>query len=361
MKIGIITQPLRGNYGGLLQNYALQEILIQLGYEPITLEIMSVRTGLKNVIYQLINLIKYIIGKSSHPILPYAPYRSNPSIIEFVKKYLKTSNTLLNSFPSILVKHLGLNTIIVGSDQVWRPKYNAHLSDMYLKFCKNDKIKKIAYAASFGTSEFEYNRAQTQECSRLLTKFHSVSVRESSGLNILARLKYKYGVQVLDPTLLIGKSGFDKLLSQDLTAKENPYLGCYILDNSQEINYIIKKISVDNGLSIIKRIGENTDGFGPLEWIEIIKNSQLFITDSFHGTVFCILYHVPFISFINSNRGADRFISLLEPLGLLKCLVVDISDFDNIDMHIDWEKVDNILNIHRNHSLLFLKNSLLVS
>ncbi len=358
MKIGIITQPLRGNYGGLLQNYALQEILIQLGHQPITLELMSIRSGLKNIIYQINNFTKYIFGKSPYPILPYAPYRSNIKIKKFVKDHINTSNTLLNSFPMQLIKKLDLGAIIVGSDQVWRPKYNASLTDMYLKFCHDKKVRKIAYAASFGTSEFEYNEVQCQECANLLSKFHSVSVREKTGLNILRKLNFRHGVQVLDPTLLLGKAGFDKLLLDNINTTEEPYLGCYVLDNDEKLNDIIQIISVNNNLYKIKRFGENTYGFGPLEWITAIKNAQLFVTDSFHGTVFCLLYHVPFFSFINSNRGADRFLSLLEPLGLLDRLISDISDCDKRYSHIDWNKVDNTLNNYRNNSLSFLKNSL---
>lgn len=358
MKIGIITLPLLGNYGGVLQNYALQKVLIQLGYDPITLELMSIRTSSKNIIYQFINLTKYIFGKSTRPFLPFAPYRPNPKINEFVEKHLETTNTLLNSFPSLLLKKLNIRTIIVGSDQVWRPKYNACLSNMYLKFCNSDKITKIAYAASFGTSEFEYNESQQQECSKLLVDFQSVSVREKSGLNILGKLGYHHGIQVLDPTLLIGKDGFDRLLSCTITPDENPYLGCYILDNNQELNNVIQKISIDYKLNNIKVFRETNDGFGPLEWIASIKNAKLFVTDSFHGTVFCILYHIPFITYINSNRGADRFMSLLEPIGLLEHLISDISDLKKFNMDIDWDKVDRTINNLRNKSLSFLNKSL---
>lgn len=360
MRIGIVTQPLQNNYGGLLQNYALQQVLKSMGHTPITLDFMAGYSGVCYV-YQAAKLLaRVVLGRAGAFTLKCKPDRiSNEQIDEFIGRNISLTRKFWNRYPSSIIKNYGLDAVIVGSDQVWRPIYNISLKDMYLDFCKDKKIKKMAYAASFGTSEWEYTEAQQGECSELLKHFDAVSVREKSGLKLLEKLERRDGIQVLDPTVLLGREGFDTLLSNCPDSTETiDYLGSYILDDEEGINDRLEGIREKHHLDSVKKFQTNTAGMGPAEWIRSIKNSKLFITDSFHGTVFCLLYHVPFMTVVNTERGADRFYSLLEPLGLTSRIVDNISEIDEIYEDIDWESVDGKLQFMRSESLGFLRNSL---
>lgn len=364
MKIGIVTQPLTSNYGGILQNFALQQVLKNMGHTPVTLDYMHGKSGLHYVYPCLKHLAGFMLGRSNYPFIPYAPTRSNKTIVEFIDRHISKTKTFWNNYSKNLVKKYGCDAVISGSDQVWRPKYNRRqLYDMYLKFCKSYKIPKIAYAASFGTADWEYTDEKAAKCTGLLKHFNAVSVREESGLKHLERLGRRDGVHVLDPTLLLGRDGFDKTLSlEDAEFSKQKYLGAYILDINDEIEAALSNIKEEHGLKEIKSFSANAEGMGPEEWIKTIKYSSYFVTDSFHGTVFCILYHVPFVTLVNQARGADRFYSLLEPLDLADRMATTPEEISAVETQtIDWDDVDARLAELRQKSMDFLEKALRVT
>lgn len=359
MNIGILTQPLKGNYGGILQNYALQQILMQLGHAPVTLDYMWGATGIDYAILALRVTIARLRGRTSRGLPKYAPTRTKSEVIDFVNKHILTSHTFWNKYKRNLIDRYRLDAIIVGSDQVWRPQYNPRLEDSYLSFTKRSDIKRIAYAASFGTSDFEYTRDQIKLCGNLLKNFDAVSVREKSALDILAKLGRTDAEVVLDPTLLLGRQGFEKILpSTDGTESKRPYIGIYILDNTPGIENALRENTNVSATQEIVRVSVDTPGIGPVEWIDTIRKAERFITDSFHGTVFCILFHIPFVSIVNKNRGADRFDSLLSPLGLSDHMVYDVNDIAEHRFHADWGDVDRRLDDLRKESMNFIIESL---
>ena len=205
MKIGIVTLPLWGNYGGILQNYALQYTLRNLGHDPITFDLMPGSTGLKYLFFFARNFISWILGRSKSFFLPYAAKRNVVNIEKFVSDNITVTPPFWNTYSNRLIISNNIDVVIVGSDQVWRPKYSRNLKDMYLAFCKSIAIKKISYAASFGTDEFEYSSKSIKTYSKLLKYFNAVSVREKSGVSILQKLGRDDAIQVLDPTLLLQK------------------------------------------------------------------------------------------------------------------------------------------------------------
>lgn len=354
MKIGIVTQPLIINYGGILQNYALQQVLKKMGYDPITLDFQWGYTGVRWFLRQGVKLIAKLLGKSGDWKEKYAPLRSDKKKNQFIEKNIILSHTFWNCYDSGLIDKYNLDVIIVGSDQVWRPKYNQKLKDSFLVFAKNTVIKKIAYAASFGTEKMEYSGRQKKMAKYALKQFDAISVREKSGIENIRLLGYT-ATQVLDPTLLLGKKGFEDIL---ISPKVDDYIGYYILDGENVIERDIVRIKKMIGTKNIVGITENTSDCGPSEWLGIISNSKIFITDSFHGTIFCILFHVPFFTIINRQRGADRFNSLLTPLNLEDRMINSMSEIKTIETNINWEKVDEKLRILREDSERFLVESL---
>lgn len=359
MKIGIVTQRLWGNYGGILQNYALQQVLIRLGHDPITLDLYRGYTGLTYILAECKNLVYYILGKSNVILLEYAPIRTNVAICDFIDKYIYTTQPIRNKYKSSLISKYKIEAVITGSDQVWRPRFNSRLQDMYLKFTQKYKIKRIAYAASFGTSEWEYNDQQAKKCAKLLKTFDGISVREYSGVELVHKLRSN-AIVTLDPTLLLGRSGFDSVI--DITQPKKSRVGAYVLwNNCTNFNQFIEAIAHSQDIQDWSIFQSDTDGMGPIEWIQTIRESQFFITDSFHGTVFCILYHVPFITYIKGEGGTDRFYSLAKLLGIGNRF---ISDFDTntaiqiANTAIDWDTIDSKLNALRKESLDFLNTHL---
>ncbi|MDE6565339.1 MAG: polysaccharide pyruvyl transferase family protein [Muribaculaceae bacterium] len=356
MNIGIVTQPLIVNYGGLLQNFALQQVLKSLGHNPVTLDYMSGLTGFTYVYKQMRRAVSYLLGRWPEFLYPYKEGRSNREIIAFIEKYISTTHTFWGGYSSSLVDRYALDAIVVGSDQVWRPMYNRHLYDMYLDFCRSEKVLKIAYGASFATSEWEYNARQAKKCSKLLKGFRAVSVREPSGLDLLRRLGRDDGRVVADPTILLGRGGFDKILFGDESpVARRDYLGAYVLDPGEECRRALEDKKNSLGLESVMIYELGKADVGPVQWIDTIRHASFFVTDSFHGTIFCLLYHVPFVTVINETRGAARFRSLLEPLGLEKNLVHRFEDIKDVGCDVDWNNVDRFFAARRAESLAFLR------
>ena len=156
-------------------------------------------------------------------------------------------------------ERLGLGALVVGSDQVWRPKYVENLSTMFLGFEHNPKIKKIAYAASFGTGKWEYCEEQTNECAKLAKQFDLITVRESVGEVFVNNFLASNAEFVLDPTLLLNKEDYIKIVEKENEVKSEGNLFCYILDMTEEKKQFIGHVEKQLGLkSFYVNIGENT-------------------------------------------------------------------------------------------------------
>lgn len=360
MRIGIVTQPLLGNYGGLLQNYALQTVLKKLGHQPITIDyIWNLR--LHRYVHSCIKTIAmYLIPSRRRQFTKWHAVRTNKVIDTFVNKYISKTDYVYRYSPSLIDK-LQLDAVITGSDQVWRPIYNANLKDLYLDFARDKDILKIAYGASFGTSEHEYTQGNISFCKKAAKRLDAVSVRESSGIQLCRDYFGIEATAVLDPTLLLSVDDYLKL-SADVPLRKGKFVVTYILDYKPEYDRLIQNVCDLNGLSDIISVAVNDENFAPQDWIALIRDASFVVTDSFHATVFSIIFHKPFLSICNHERGADRFISLLKPLGLLDRLVDDISqNLDILSQPIDWDKVDKLLDNQRKKSIDFLTSSLALS
>lgn len=205
MKIGILTLPLVDNYGGILQNYALQQTIKSLGHEPITIRSLN-----KHFLYRywpLITtkiIIAKLLGRNSHfPELPFVAKRKHKETQRFVHDMIKSTHERYVYMPKDIVGKHKLDAIVVGSDQVWRPMYNELIINMFLSFCTDDKIHRVAYAASFGVDCWEYSKSQTKKCRELIKLFDGISVREASGIALCKKHLGCNAIEVLDPTLLL--------------------------------------------------------------------------------------------------------------------------------------------------------------
>lgn len=380
MKIGILTQPLHANYGGLLQNYALQQALIRLGHDPETID-WAMPYDLK---YRLSKLKSTIISTFSpnKKNIHYKLTSKEKSIIQqhtdyFISKYIKHTYTLQSSraFKRQSVNG-GYQAYVVGSDQCWRPGYNYFLKEMFLSFLGDEKVKRIAYAASFGTDFWEFNRAQSAACSILAKKFNLITVREDTGVRLCKEYLGVDAVHVLDPTLLLSKNDYTRLISDENEPKSSGNLFYYVLDPDTKKKAFIESAAKRMGLtpfSIMPKYQAETrtketvknqieDCVFPsvTSWLRAFLDAEMTIVDSFHGMVFSIIFNKSFWVIGNPNRGMSRFISLLRILNLEERLI-NIENLDKVDFKkdIDWNVVNANVDRYRQKSLELLHKSLL--
>ena len=376
MKIGILTQPLRNNYGGLLQAFALTRILHDMGHTAIVLQ-------RRKYDFQICGShILYLISCWLRRLLHTRPYISRESwdVIEmhtqdFANNYIPKSPLIYKT--KKLHKFIAsqkIEALIVGSDQVWRPQYSPCIDDFFLGFAQKMNIKKIAYAASFGTDFWEFDRKQTKKFSKLLASFDAISVREDSAIALCQEhFKTPPPLHVLDPTLLLSAKDYSAIIhNQKKTYKCEGELFCYILDNDST-----KKEFIENCANASKykpyfcmpkrEITPNNVFFDlkecifpPVEqWLQSFRDAKLIITDSFHGCVFSIIFHKPFWVIKNPKRGNNRFESLLRLFKLEDRVINDSITNFCWDRHINWDEVDSRIIKEKNKSINFLANALI--
>ncbi len=357
MKIGIVTQPLLNNYGGYLQAWALQEQLRKMGHEPITINYIPARTKWYRYLFSWIKTILLLcIGKKREFAKVTPPAKRNSVFDSFVNNHLSLT-PIVHKYSPKLVEEYGFDAVITGSDQVWRPIYNGYIEDMYLRFVRKEGVKKMAYAASFGVDTWEYTSEQTKKCKRWAQQLNTVSVREESGVKLCKDYLNVDAIEVLDPTLLHTSEDYAKLCA-DIPCATEPYLASYVLDITPEKQQYIEQKAQEQGLPLrIFSAGKDAE-LSIEEWLSIFRDAKFIITDSFHGTVFSILFHKPFLVLTNEKRGASRFESLLGKFGLENRIITSLEQsISAID--IDWQEIDDRLNNRRNLDKEFLQKAMI--
>ena len=310
MKIAIRTLPFRNNYGGILQNYALQKVLQDLNHESITID-SEVKENPWWV--YCLSWIKTALLFFTKKRRSFAKFKKKdkqlPSFALFVKQNIKTNQNInLNLKKFVCSK--SIDVIIVGSDQVWRPKYSGNIYKAFLNDVKTINVKRIAYAASFGVDIWEYSKEQTFKCSILAKKFNAISVREQTGVELCKKNLDIKASLVLDPTLLLDKKDYFKLC-EDISSPTNKYLAAYILGSNETTYELCEKIAKEKNLSLKYFSADSQATLSIPEWLAMFRDASYVVTDSFHGTVFSIIFGKEFKCIYNNARGAARFESLL--------------------------------------------------
>jgi hypothetical protein len=285
----------------------------------------------------------------------------------FIDEYI--SPLLLDSFGQVSRKDF--DAFVVGSDQVWRPKYFPGVEDAFLAFAEGWDVKRVSYAASFGTGELEYETPLLEKCTELLKRFDAVSVRELSGVRMCAEwFDCDSAVHVLDPVMLLDADKYRMLASN---ASEHPAKGkivTYILDKNPHKQSVVDFVSrtgqmgvhdvsvtpYDNSVPLADRVVPPVE-----QWLAGFVDAEFVVTDSFHGCVLAILLHKRFVVVGNSSRGLTRMQSLVDMFGLDQRLVHGIDPDDDGEFFLsepDWDNVDEILKKKIHECEGFLKNAL---
>lgn len=352
--------PLCANYGGTLQNWALQQVLKKMGHDPITLRFPVMFQGISSLHYwtrvfpiQALRFVahKFIEGKCEMP-LTIGLWKKNVSGMErFVNEHINVTEYLPNLNMDDVRKY-GIEALIVGSDQIWRPVMYDAVKYYFLGFTVDSDILRIAYAPSVALDEWPYKEDVTVKLRELIKKFSAVSVREESSVKLI---KDNLGVEaqwVLDPTMLLSKEDYLEICKGEPPIEE-PFVFAYILDMTEEKQNTIKKIANIQGCSIRILTADKTNENDTIEkWLNYFRDSQYVITDSFHGTVFSLIFQKQFYCFYNNTRGNARIDSLKKITGLDKRFIKD--SFEELDYSIDYTVVNKKIDIMRNTSMSFL-------
>jgi hypothetical protein len=361
-----------------VQCYALQHVLQNLGHEAIVLqrEFNRQYTVKGACVYYAKHVVKLLLGRRSSWHYYISQKRRDfiaQNTYTFTEKYITPISTKCYTTEQLAreVESLRLDAIIVGSDQVWRPYYSPCQPNYFLDFLpENSAIKRISYAASFGGDEWQFTSDMDAQFGRLLKKFCAVSVREQSGIDLCKEHFGVTAVQTLDPTMLLEQDDYRRLVGNTKRYRGN--LFCYVLDSSAEKENVIRTIADQSANKVFTSMPELCDSaynlygdlarcvYPPVEnWLSAFMEADMVVTDSFHGTVFSIIFNKPFWVVGNADRGMARFNSLLSLFGLENRLITAASA-RNTDFNtpINWIAVNQKRKELQAESFEFLKSAL---
>lgn len=295
-KIGILTINDDVNYGNRLQNYALQEFLKKREIEVETILNRPDLIGNRYYVKQMKDLIKKILFFKKD-------YKRYLNFKKFNQKFIKFSKYRIdqNNIPDQLI--MDYDYFITGSDQVWNPYFGRMSNLDFLTFAP--KAKRISFSASFGISELPDNMKEWYK--EGINGLNKISVREERGKELIKELTGREDVVVLlDPTMLLTKTEWDKIARKpkQIEPNERYILNYFLGDLSDSRMDEIQRIANQNNCKIINILNENDPFFecDPSEFLYLEKNAYLICTDSFHSSVFAILYDRPFIIFDREDK-----------------------------------------------------------
>ena len=319
MKVGILTFHYGSNYGGVLQCYALQQVLKSMGHDSFVVNYVP-KDSFKKFVFVVLEFLQKRNRQSLNALWHYVFYHrsSRKVFLEFRNRYLSmTSESVdVNSF-----KDIDCDAIVVGSDQVWN--YSQQKRSVYfLGWLKNPKVRKLSYAACCGSNKVdEQYRSQLVE---QLSVFSAISVRSSETQHFIKDVMDKEVPVVADPTFLYDFKEF-------IRPNNKKYILTYILTddieggNASAIKEIKKHypgipvysiVISDRQPRLCPWADKQLFDVSPDEWVNLINNCTFLYTDSFHGAVFAMKYGKPFIAYYSNEASGRRIIDLQHTFSL---------------------------------------------
>ena len=382
-KIGCVIAYTEGhnNYGTSLQGYAMLKKIQQLGYEVEVIQytkrlsawqkmkfvVNALRAGeWKNIKHRLTS--KQILKK--YPAYAASVAERTKAVDAYKQKRLMPLFHEYIGYDALHKGSLNYAAVVVGSDQVWTPMSlpNKFFNLLFV----DDSVRKVAYASSFGVSEIP--SFQRKATGAYLDRFYKIGVREQRGKEIVEELSHQKATVVADPTMLLNREEWEQEIANAYTATNEPYIFCYFLGTNQVARKAANELKTKTGYKIItiRHMDEYVPGdelFGdeapyavdPNDFVRYISGASYVCTDSFHCTVFSILFHRQFMTFYRFAEGSktgrnSRINSLFNLLELQDRLYT--GDISFISKNIDYDKVEKRLENLRKNSIEFLKDSL---
>ena len=361
MKVYVATYY-RRNYGSALQAYALQSKLKELGAEPVIVKPAPPETG-----KTLMDKQRFYFRREAHYGLVRKIRRSIEkrlyvSRAEKIDRFINGHADIVR-YEDVLEAMRGEKCVLLaGSDQIWNI-LNHEIDDFYLfRDIDNPRARKVSYAASIGISDI--TEEQKKYYARALAGFDAVSFREAHALRLLGEaLENRELRQDVDPTLLHDAAFWEALLPP--AGAEAPFLFVYMLRPDPGVMEIARHIAREKHLKIVYiglysnyyfGIRTVTDA-GVEDFLHYLHNAQIVVTNSFHGTVFSLLFHKKFAS-VRIDSTSSRAESLLRLVGLEDRLIDSTADCAHIDCDYDYDSVDRALEAARNDSVDYLRRVL---
>ncbi len=349
-KVGIMSMQRIINYGSFLQAYALSHIIKNLGHE---VEFVDFK-------------IEPCIREAYIPETADCFSGTDRFYFNEVEKF---NNKFKNEYlPELEINERNerpeLDTLVIGSDEVFNClQDNADVGYSLELFGKDHNAKKIiTYAASCGATTYErlLEHEKHEEISELLNQFNHISVRDDNSKKVVETLSNIVPINHLDPVLI-----YD--FSNDV--RDNVNLDNYIIVyaysfnlNDEECNYIRQFAQKHNkkivSIGTYQRCTDIYIPAHPLEVLPYFQKADYIITNTFHGTIFSIKTHRPFVSFTR-NYNTQKLSDLLTRLGFEDRLITSLSDLDNaFSKEVDFSKIDDLLKAEQERSLEYLKNNI---
>lgn len=331
------------NVGAGLQAFALQKYLLDKGndveiidYKPVYLSGHYSLFTINNPKYRkpVINIL-YLIAKLPNRIKRLISQRKKRFDL-FKKEYLLLTSKKYSSNSEMFDQFQDADIFIVGSDQVWNPLFqNGKDPAFFLDFASDSKVK-ISYAASFATDQL--SEEDEKRMYPLLSRFDEISVRESRGIELLNKMGLN-AICVCDPVILIDQDVWKSLAVYQNNRKK--YIFYYDFDNNSKVQAVIRKYADEMNYDVLSvTYAEGMiycRDMGPLEFLGYIMNAEIIVTNSYHATVFSVIFHKPFYVFSrkeNLNSRIEDFITYLE----LQNKCYSLNSLGSIEY--SWEEID---------------------
>ena len=387
-KIGcvVIMHPGQNNYGSSLQGFATVSKIGQLGYDYEIIRYNKKRS-VKETLSQLPDMLKIgLVGQVCYRLhkkldfMLHSDYKRTRAIRTkavdaFKAKYLDAKSRFYTGYEALHKGSLNYAAVMVGSDQVWGP------FSLYSKFYNllfvDEAIPKFSYASSFGVSVI--HPCQRKAVAGYLNRMDKIGVREQRGKEIVKELTGKEAKVVLDPTLLLTREEWEMNIDESRCAMDQPYILCYVLGERKDIRESIKELSRRTGIKIVNlphidnyhsmddRLGDiNLYDVDPFDFIRLVRDAKYVVTDSFHGSVFSILFHKKFLTFYRKDpkkKGSthSRIDSLFDIFQVKDRIYTDGDIRRQMEAEIDYGYVESKLDEMRKSSLSFLTECLALS
>ncbi|MBE7087424.1 MAG: polysaccharide pyruvyl transferase family protein [Clostridiales bacterium] len=351
MKVNVITRHAISNYGSFLQSLATINIFKELGYDCKIIDYISKEedNAKRAKAYAKIQYKGFLKRTAYVTLKVFADSFSTKKFSKFRKKELNLTKKF-TTLQALQKEDFSDSYLCAGSDQLWGEVHvDGSIDPAYFLEFGSDKNKYFSFSSSFGRVDFDQDFFK--QLNVYLQKFSFITVREQSGVKLVNDNTDFTAQHVLDPTLMIGREFWQSYA--DCKIKEKPYVLLYQLYYVKEIDDFCTELAKREGLNVIRiscnfmdkfRKGKNKVLKPPKYVLSLFKNAKYVISNSFHATVFSLLFNKEFIDFMPRGGTSSRITDLLSTVGLSERVSTGKeADFDIIKNPVDWQSVNSIL------------------
>ncbi len=358
-EIAVLTWHYYSNYGSVLQAYAVQEAIKSMGHSVTVLDYRKSEyngTALSRIVRK--NKLLYRV------LCSLCKKKTSYLFTQFIDKYFSKSSEMMKR-EDLIKEAEKYDCVVAGSDQLWAP--NVYDPIYMLDFVPSE-IAKISYAVSIGLDEIPADLVNDYK--QYLSRFQAISVREKQGAQLLEQRCEIQSEVVLDPTLLVSAEHWEKL--EKKIKRQDRYIFCYFLNKTHKYKKAVQAYASKSGIEVIGCSANPEDGawmtvlgndIGPREFLWLIHHAAAVFTDSYHGTIFSLLYHKPFITFERFEISDkicqnSRIYQLDDHFSLSKRIIRATEDTEIVIDDFDYESFESRLCELRKSSMEYLRNAL---